>query len=108
LYFHEICIDNAATNVLTIQHKTWRSSVIKVSDDRFDDRGSIQAEAKDFSPSLCVKISSEALQVPHPICTGDPFRWWSAAGAWRWSLTPIKRRGKEWVAAISPLPLTPA
>jgi hypothetical protein len=29
---------------------------------------------------------------------------WSAAGAWRWPLTPIKWRVQEWIGAIPPVP----
>jgi hypothetical protein len=38
---------------------SWASSVSIVSDYRLDDRGSIPAEAKHFSSSLCVQTSSE-------------------------------------------------
>jgi hypothetical protein len=44
---------------------------------------------KDFSSSLCVQTGSEAHSASCTMSTGGPFPGGkSAAGAWRWPLTP--------------------
>jgi hypothetical protein len=82
-----------------------------VSDYGLDDRAigvRFPAGAKDFSSSLCVQTSSGAHPASCTIGTGGPFPGGkSAAGAWRWPLTPIYFRGREWVGAIPPLPQAP-
>jgi hypothetical protein len=50
----------------------WGSSVSAVSDYRLDDRGSIPAEVKDFSSSLCVQTTSEAHPASYTIETVGP------------------------------------
>jgi hypothetical protein len=45
-----------------------------VSDYRLDDWGSVPAEAKDFSSSLCVQTSSEAHPASYSVGTGVLFR----------------------------------
>jgi hypothetical protein len=48
------------------------------------------AGAKDFSSNHCVKTGSEAHPASCTMGTGGPFPGGkSAAGAWRWPLTPI-------------------
>jgi hypothetical protein len=59
---------------------------------------------KDISSNLCVKPALGPTQppvqwVPRVLSPGQ-----SAAGAWRWPLTPIYCRGQEWIGAISPFP----
>jgi hypothetical protein len=62
------------------------------------------AGAKDFSCSLCGQTGSGAHPASCPMGTGGPSPGGkSAAGAWRWPLTPIQCRGREW-GAIGPLP----
>jgi hypothetical protein len=50
----------ALARVLNFIIPSWSTSVSIVSDYRLDDRGSIPAEAKDFSSSLCAQTGSEA------------------------------------------------
>jgi hypothetical protein len=50
------------------------SSVTIVSDYTLDDRGSIPAEANDFSSILCVQTISEAHPASCTEGTGGPFR----------------------------------
>jgi hypothetical protein len=57
----------------TIGSWSWGSSVSTEADYRLDDRGSIPAEEKDFSSSLCVQTSSEAHPTSYPMSTGGPF-----------------------------------
>jgi hypothetical protein len=52
--------------------QSWGSSV-SISDYRLDHRGSIPAEAKEFSSSLCVQTSSGAHPASLPRGTGGPF-----------------------------------
>jgi hypothetical protein len=83
------------------------SSVSIVSDYGLDDRVigvRSPAGAKDFP------LASVSRPVLRP--TQPPIQWLpgvlspgqSAAGAWRWPVTPIYCRGQEWVGAIHPLP----
>jgi hypothetical protein len=69
------------------------SSVIIVSDYGLDDRGigvRSPAGAKDFSSNLCVQTGSGAHPASCTMGIGGPFLGdKSAAGAWRWLLTPI-------------------
>jgi hypothetical protein len=64
-----------------------------VSDYGLDDRAigvRSPAEAKDFSSILCVQTGSGAHPASCPVGTGGLFPGGkSAAGAWRWPLTPI-------------------
>jgi hypothetical protein len=64
-----------------------------VSDYGLDDRAigvRSPAGAKDFSPSLCVQTGSGAHPASCTMGTGGPFPGGkSAAGAWRWPLTPF-------------------
>jgi hypothetical protein len=61
-----------------------------VSDYELDNRVRSPAGAKDFSCILCVQTGSEAHPASYTMGTGDPFPGGkSAAGAWRWPLTPI-------------------
>jgi hypothetical protein len=54
------------------------------------DRGSIPGGAKDFSSNLCVQTGSVVHTTSYPMGTGGPLPGGkSAAGAWRWPLTPI-------------------
>jgi hypothetical protein len=53
-----------------LNYRSQGSSVSIVSDYRLEDRGSIPAEAKDFSSSLCVQTSSEAHPAAYPMGTG--------------------------------------
>jgi hypothetical protein len=63
------------------------------------------AGAKDFSFILCVQTGSAAHPASCTMGTGGPFPGGkSAAKAWRWLLTPIQCRGREWVGAKPPLP----
>jgi hypothetical protein len=63
-----------------------------VSDFGLDDRAievRSPAGAKDFSSSICVQTGSGAHPASCPMGTGGPFPGGkSAAGAWRWPLTP--------------------
>jgi hypothetical protein len=63
------------------------------------------AGAKDFSSILCVQTGYGAHPASCTMGTGGPFPGGkSAAEAWRWPLTPIYCRGREWVGAIPLLP----
>jgi hypothetical protein len=68
------------------------SSVSIVSDYELYDRASgvrSPAEAKDFSSILCVQTDSGAHPASCTMRTGGPFPGGkSAAGTWRWPLTP--------------------
>jgi hypothetical protein len=84
------------------------SSGSMVSDYGLDDRAigvRSPTGSKDFSSILCVQTGSGAHPASCTMGTGGPFPWRkSAAGAWRWPLTLIYFRGREWVGAIPPIP----
>jgi hypothetical protein len=103
--------DQLLTSFFTAVYKIAGSRVSSgsiVSDYGLDDRAigvRSPAGAKDFSSILCVQTGSGAHPASCTMGTGGPFPGGkSAAGAWRWPLTPIKCRGREWVGAIPPLP----
>jgi hypothetical protein len=52
---------------------SWGSKVCIVSDYRLDNRGSILAEANDFSFFLCAQTSSEAHPASYEMGTESPF-----------------------------------
>jgi len=102
--------NDAVTNAVIAQHRmrylglhkntsewmswrSWCSSTTIVSDYGLNDREIrvlSPAEAKRFSSSLCVQSGSGAHPASCTMGTGGPFpRGLSAAGAWRWTLTPI-------------------
>jgi hypothetical protein len=61
------------SNTFALHSMSWVSSVNIESDYKLDDWGSISAEAKDFSSSLCVQTSSEARPASYPVRTGARF-----------------------------------
>jgi hypothetical protein len=80
------------------------SSVSIVSDYRLGDLSPTPAEAKDFSPSLCVHTNSETHPASYPIVTEGPF---TAVEAGRSvTLTTRPHLGQEIAAAIRPFPLS--
>jgi hypothetical protein len=73
-------VRNSLINQRTFKHlpNTFRdsgNSVSTVSDYRLDRGNGVQfpEEAKNFSSSLCVQISSEAHRASYPVGTADPF-----------------------------------
>jgi hypothetical protein len=62
---------------------------------------------KDISFNLWVQTCSGAHPASYSMGTGGPFPEGKCAGAWRWPLTPIYCRGREWVGATPPLPPAP-